>query len=163
PPPPVAAPRRPVVRRYFDTEVTDEYEWLENAESPEVRAFTEADSARARRTLDALAERPLARARLTSILGAPAPDWSDARSVAAPRRPVVRRYFDTEVTDEYEWLENAESPEVRAFTEAESALARRTLDALAERPLVKARLTSILGATSPDWFDVRSVAGRVFA
>jgi prolyl oligopeptidase len=83
--------------------------------------------------------------------------------VAAPRRPVVHTYFGTAVTDDYEWLEDGGSAEVRAFIDAENALARRTLDALPERPAVHDRVAAILGATSPDWIALAYQGGSLFA
>lgn len=86
-----------------------------------------------------------------------------APPVPAPRRPVVHTYFGTAVTDDYEWLEDGQNPEVRAFVEAQNALARSTLDALPERAAVRERVASILEATAPDWVALREGGGRVFA
>lgn len=83
--------------------------------------------------------------------------------VPAPRRPVVHGYFGTRVTDDYEWLEDGKSAEVQAFTEAQSALARRSLDALPERPGIRARVASIYNATSADWFSASYDANHLFA
>ena len=83
--------------------------------------------------------------------------------VPAPLRPVVHEYFGTSVIDPYEWLEASSSAEVKAFTDAQNALARATLDALPERAAVRARVASILSSTSPDWFGVELAGGRLFA
>ncbi|MBX3220745.1 MAG: S9 family peptidase [Labilithrix sp.] len=83
--------------------------------------------------------------------------------VPAPVRPAVHSYFGTSVTDDYEWLEDGQAAEVKAFTDAQNALTRATLDALPERAAVHARVTSLLGSTSPDWFAARYDGGRVFA
>lgn len=75
----------------------------------------------------------------------------------------MHTYFGTAVTDEYEWLEDGQSPEVKAFTDAENALARATLDALPGRARVLSRVRSIYEATAPDWFAARYAGGRLFA
>lgn len=83
-------------------------------------------------------------------------------AVAAARRPVIHEYFGTKVSDDYEWLEDGKSPEVAAFAEAQNALARRHLDALPERPAVRARIAQLLGASSADYLAVRAAAGALF-
>jgi len=75
----------------------------------------------------------------------------------------VHTYFGTQVTDDYEWLEDGTSAEVRAFVDAQNALARSTLDALPERAAVRERVASILEASAPDWVALREGGGRVFA
>jgi prolyl oligopeptidase len=82
--------------------------------------------------------------------------------VAAARRPTVHEYFGTRVTDDFEWLEDGKSAEVTAFTEAQNAFARKHLDALAERPVVRARVAQLLGASSADYLSLRAVAGSLF-
>lgn len=83
--------------------------------------------------------------------------------VPAPKRAVVHSFFGTNVTDDYEWLEDGQSPEVKAFTDAQNALARATLDALPERAAVKARISAIYNATSADWLGARWQGGHLFA
>lgn len=83
--------------------------------------------------------------------------------VPAPPRPVVHEYFGTRVTDAYQWLEDGSSAEVKDFTDAQNALARATLDALPERAAVRARVSSILSSTSPDWLVADYAGGRLFA
>lgn len=107
------------------------------------------------------APRPLARP-------APAPADVPARvttrppPVAAPHRPVVHEYFGTRVTDDFEWLEDGDNPEVATFTSEQNAYARARLDALPERAPVRARVAQLLGASSADYLSVRPVAGSLF-
>ncbi|MDF2696776.1 MAG: Prolyl endopeptidase [Labilithrix sp.] len=75
----------------------------------------------------------------------------------------MHSYFGTNVTDDYEWLEDSESAESKAFTDAQNALARTKLDALPERPSVRARVASIYNASSADWFGAEYAGGRLFA
>lgn len=44
-PPPPAVAVQPVVDDYFGTKITDNYRWLEDAHSPEIRAFIDAENA----------------------------------------------------------------------------------------------------------------------
>lgn len=67
------------------------------------------------------------------------------------------------VTDDYEWLEDASSPETKAFTDAENALMRTTIDAMPERAAIHDRVAALYSATSPDWFMVKSEANHFFA
>ncbi len=92
-----------------------------------------------------------------------APPSRPRPAVAAPRRPVVRDYFGTKVTDDYEWLEEAKSPDVVAFTDAQNQHARHALDALPQRAPIRARVAQLLGATSPDYREIRTAANLLFA
>jgi len=46
---------------------------------------------------------------------------------AVEAKPVIDDYFGTKVTDNYRWLEDAQSPETRAFIDAENAYTERYL------------------------------------
>ena len=83
--------------------------------------------------------------------------------VAAARRPVVETYGSTVVTDDYEWLEDGESEETKAFVDAENALSTTYLAALPERAAVHERYRQLLSATSPDWTAMHAVGGHLFA
>jgi prolyl oligopeptidase len=76
---------------------------------------------------------------------APAPAAAPAPWVypAAPRGAAVDDYFGTAVPDPYRWLEDPESPETRAWIEAENALTRSYLDAVPSRPSTHQRLTEL--------------------
>jgi prolyl oligopeptidase len=83
----------------------------------------------------------------------------------APRRPVSDTFFGTSVPDDYRWLEDGASAEVRAWAAAENALTRGHLDGLAERAVVREKLAAVLGGASPDWTSLRHLAkaGLLFA
>ncbi|MEW5764326.1 MAG: prolyl oligopeptidase family serine peptidase [Acidobacteriota bacterium] len=56
---------------------------------------------------------------------------------------VTDDYFGTAISDPYRWLENGESPEVAAWTEAQNAVTRRYLDAVPARPAIAKRLKAL--------------------
>ncbi len=84
--------------------------------------------------------------------------WPDA-----PKRPATATFFGTPVTDDYRWLEDGTSAEVKTWVEAENALTRAHLDGLEERAAVRSRLATIMGTASPDWIAIRHAAGSLFA
>jgi prolyl oligopeptidase len=94
---------------------------------------------------------------------APPLEQRPAPVVPAARRPVTHTYFGTNVTDDYEWLEDGQSAETKAFVDAENALTRSTIDSFSERPSVRERVASILNATAADWFAVTNENGQLFA
>ena len=54
--------------------------------------------------------------------------------------PVTDNYFGTKIVDNYRWLENANSPETKAFIDAENALHRALhaagADSAADQPTI---------------------------
>ncbi|HXZ28460.1 MAG TPA: S9 family peptidase, partial [Terriglobales bacterium] len=55
----------------------------------------------------------------------------------------VDDYFGTKVTDPYRWLEDENSPETKAWVEAENKVTFAYLDTIPERAAIKARLTEL--------------------
>lgn len=66
---------------------------------------------------------------------------SDIATRVSPTRDT---YHGSVVDDPYRWLEDWTDPAVRAWSEKQSACARRYLDALPDAPKIRARLTQIL-------------------
>ncbi len=62
---------------------------------------------------------------------------------AAPRGDVVDDYHGTKVADPYRWLEDLDSPQTRAWVEAERALTAKLLDQMPERTAIRARLKAL--------------------
>jgi prolyl oligopeptidase len=91
-----------------------------------------------------------------------APAAAPSQPVTA-KRPVVDEYHGTRVTDDYRWLEDAKAPEVNEWITAQTRRAREKLDALPDRGPIKARLTELIGAPSPNWGGLRRVGGQLFA
>ncbi|MEI9886621.1 MAG: prolyl oligopeptidase family serine peptidase [Rhizomicrobium sp.] len=67
------------------------------------------------------------------------------------------------VADPYRWLENADDPKVKAWSDAQNARTRAYLDALPYRGKVKDALTRLIKATSPSYSHLEARGGRVFA
>lgn len=61
----------------------------------------------------------------------------------APRGDVVDDYHGTLVADPYRWLEDSDSPESRAWIEAENRLTQSYLSTIAERDRIRSRLTQL--------------------
>ena len=79
------------------------------------------------------------------------------------RRPVTEDYFGTKATDDYRWLEDPKDPNVVAWTDAQNKLTRSRLDAIADRPKIRARVAELLSGRPPSFFDVRVSNEQVFA
>lgn len=71
----------------------------------------------------------------------PAPAYPPTREA-----PVTDSYFGEAVVDPYRWLEDSESPEVKAWVAAQNDYTRRHLDGLPLRPAFQARLRELAGA-----------------
>jgi prolyl oligopeptidase len=59
-------------------------------------------------------------------------------------RPVTDTYHGVAVVDDYRWLEDDASPEVKRWVADENAFTRRYLDALPQRPAIVTRVGSLL-------------------
>ncbi len=79
------------------------------------------------------------------------------------KRPVVDVYHGVSVTDDYRWLENGDAAEVRAWSDAENAYARRLLDSAPNRAGIAKKLKALMGYESPDWYALNLRGGRLFA
>ncbi|HXJ94451.1 MAG TPA: prolyl oligopeptidase family serine peptidase [Terriglobia bacterium] len=71
-----------------------------------------------------------------------------AGSTSAPpttrRDDVVDDYFGTKVADPYQWLEDQNSPDTRAWIEAQDDYSRPILDGLPGRDVLRQRLTALM-------------------
>lgn len=86
-----------------------------------------------------------------------------ANPPATPVRPVSDTYHGVTVVDPYQWLENWDDPEVKAWSEAQNAAARSTLDTLPHVDAIRSRVTEIMSAPSTAHYDLVSAGGRLFA
>lgn len=76
----------------------------------------------------------------------PAPDSSAQRTlpVETRREEIFDDFHGTSVADPYRWLEDGESPEVKAWTDAQNAHTRRTLEGFEGREEIRGRLEELL-------------------
>ena len=91
-------------------------------------------------------------------LGAAALDYP-----APPREPATDTYHGVEVRDEYRLMENGDDPRVKAWQSAESALARKYLDALPQRPRLRERFAELDKSSPVRYFDFAQTRGAFLA
>lgn len=80
-----------------------------------------------------------------------------------PRRPVVDTYHGVRVVDDYRWLEDVESPEVRDWIAAQNRLTRSVLDADPQRTAIRDELRRMQGSGRASRYDFKFAGGRLFA
>jgi prolyl oligopeptidase len=97
----------------------------------------------------------------------PATESGDQSTNAGPpvaaERATSNTYHGETVEDPYQWLENPDDPEVRAWSDAQNVWARRHLDALPNRDAIRDRLTEILGAPTRSHRALVHAGGKLFA
>jgi prolyl oligopeptidase len=98
----------------------------------------------------------------------PAPSAPPAASTAAPapvaappaaglaypataKRPVVNEYHGVKVTDDYQWLEKSDDPEVQAWMKEQTKLTRGVLDAIPAAAPLRERIGGLLRGQSSDY------------
>jgi prolyl oligopeptidase len=91
------------------------------------------------------------------------PTAAAAATDETPRRPVVDRYHGVAVTDDYQWLEDADAPEVRAWVAAQNRRTRAALDALPGREAIARQLTTLYNAEVASYTRAVHRGGRLFA
>ena len=69
------------------------------------------------------------------------------------RKPVTDSYHGVQVTEDYRWLEDAGDPAVKAWSAAQLKLTRGVLDALPDRPELKARFKDLYGSAPIRYFE----------
>lgn len=79
------------------------------------------------------------------------------------KQPVTDIYHGVAVTDDYRWLEEAGTPAVKAWSEAQNRHTRGYLDGLPERAAIEARLTELFAKDTPSHSALVSRPGRLFA
>ncbi|HJZ55668.1 MAG TPA: prolyl oligopeptidase family serine peptidase [Gemmataceae bacterium] len=81
----------------------------------------------------------------------------------APKKPVTDTYHGVAVTDDYRWLEDWNSKDVQDWSNAQNAHARSILDKLPGVPVLRERLTKIIGAKTTSHGGLAVRGPRVFA
>jgi prolyl oligopeptidase len=79
------------------------------------------------------------------------------------KHPMTDEYHGVKVTDDYRWLEEANSPAVKDWTAEQNRRTRAYLDALPDRAAIQAQLTEWYAKVSPGYGMLTSRPGRVFA
>ncbi len=88
---------------------------------------------------------------------------SAANPPATPVRPVSDTYHGVSVVDPYRWLENWDDPEVKTWSEAQNATARRVIEALPHVSAIRDRVTEIMTAPTFSHFSLMPAGGKLFA
>jgi prolyl oligopeptidase len=87
-----------------------------------------------------------------ALVGAGCAPKAAAPASAAPP-PATRTvdvaddFYGTNVADPYRWLERADDPEVKAWSDAQNARTRAYLDKLPNRPAIAGKLKQLIAAT----------------
>lgn len=82
---------------------------------------------------------------------------------AAEKKPVFNEYHGTKVQDDYQWLEDDNNAEVKAWSDAENKQTRAYLDALPSRSAIETQLKQWYAKTSPNYSGLVARSGRLFA
>jgi prolyl oligopeptidase len=85
------------------------------------------------------------------------------RAPETPKKPVSTEYHGVTVEDPYQWLENDDYPQVKAWSDAQNRRARKYLDSLPDRTAIEKQLKEWYAKTSPSYFSLvwRSATGRI--
>lgn len=82
---------------------------------------------------------------------------------ATPAGSTVDVIWGTKVADPYRWLENAADSKVQAWSNAQNARTRAYLDTLPDSEAIKSKLTKLITATSPAYYQLDARGDLVFA
>ncbi len=85
------------------------------------------------------------------------------KPLGAEKKPVTDEYHGTKVVDDYQWLEKADDPAVKAWVAGQNKATRDYLDALLELKAIAARLTELYGKVSPRYYELESRPAGLFA
>src|SRR5256714_5713407 len=80
-----------------------------------------------------------------------------------PKKPMTDDYQGVKVEDPYQWLEQDDAAEVKAWSDARNARTRAYLDKLPDRAAVEKTLTEWFAKTSPSYSSLVSRPGILFA
>src|SRR5438093_10079060 len=86
-----------------------------------------------------------------------------AASPETPKKPVSTKYQDVTVEDPYQWLEEDNDPQVKAWSGAQNQQTRQYLDRLPDRAAIEKQLTEWYAKTSPSYSSLVSRPGILFA
>jgi prolyl oligopeptidase len=79
-----------------------------------------------------------------------------------PKKPVSTNYQGITVEDPYQWLENDDEPDVKAWSEKQNQVTRQYLDQLSDRAAIEKQLTKWYAKTSASYSSLVSRPGLLF-
>ena len=82
---------------------------------------------------------------------------------SSPKKPVVDEYNGIKVEDPYQWLENDDDSQVKAWSDAQNQRTRAYIDKLPDRAAIEKQLTEWYARTSPNYYSLASRPGILFA
>src|SRR5262245_42724022 len=82
---------------------------------------------------------------------------------ATKKAPVVDELHGVRITDDYRWLEDWSSPDVKAWSEAQNTYARSVLDHLPGVDAIRARVTELVGAPTISYSALDHAGSLFFA
>src|SRR3984893_1757247 len=80
-----------------------------------------------------------------------------------PKKPVTDTFHNISVVDDYRWLEKADEPAVKKWTEAQNIYARAFLDRNPSLEPLRKRLKVLMADPSPGYSSLQSRGGILFA
>jgi prolyl oligopeptidase len=80
-----------------------------------------------------------------------------------PKKPVTDEYQGVKVDDPYQWLEDDQNPDVKAWSDAQNQRTRVYLDKMPDRARIEKQLTEWYSKTSPSYSGLVSRPGILFA
>src|SRR5436190_9196707 len=80
-----------------------------------------------------------------------------------PKKPVATEYNGLTVEDPYQWLENDDDSQVKAWSSAQNQRTRKYLDSLPDRAAIEKQLSDWYAKMSPSYFSLVSRPGILFA
>jgi prolyl oligopeptidase len=80
-----------------------------------------------------------------------------------PKKPVTETYHGVTVIDDYRWLEDDASPEVKRWVAEQNSFSRRYLDAILERPAIAKQVEELLRTAPIRRYDFQYRGKRIFA
>src|SRR5437762_6302442 len=80
-----------------------------------------------------------------------------------PKKPVATKYNGLTVEDPYQWLENDDDSQVKAWSSVQNQRTRKYLDSLPDRAAIEKQLSDWYAKTSPSYFSLVSRPGILFA
>ena len=105
---------------------------------------------------------PLLAVLLTARPVSAAPAATAPAAVPTPKRPVVDAYHGVKVSEDYRWLEDGDSPEVKEWSRAQNARTRAALDAIPARAALREKIKAYYAKVSPSYFGLAYRRGRYF-